>query len=384
MKRRASVLALTIIILLSQTGCGFTRGLYSNYRAIEQLQLVRTLGVDAAPQGVKLSASGSMPTGGNTPIVYQYSDRDLISAADGLQDLSDTGQLFFAHTQNIVLGRAAAEQGIAELLDLVERDVHLRMGTQLFVLREGEAAALASASAEGGDISAALDSVRQETEQTGKSRIRNFRETAVALEEYGAALVCALRSEDAAQQRAPERSAPAILADGYGILKDGRLVGFLSGDDAEAVSLLFGDLGSVSRVVSDGSGGTVTLELCNSDASVRAVETGDAEAPFAVVIRATLNAVIAEQSSDAEDLLAPEKLDAFSAQLAAQFRQDIENAVALSQTLDADFLALAKPLRLAGADASPRDIPVQISVEASIIHSYEMEQPVPPIKEGAS
>lgn len=383
MMQRASVLALTLMIFLTQTGCGLSSGLYSNYRAIEQLRLVRTLGVDAAPQGVKLSASAAAPAGGDAPVVIQRSARDLISAADDLQDLSDAGQLFFAHTQSIVLGRAAAEQGIAELLDLVERDVHLRMGTQLFVLREGEAAALASACAEGGDISAALDSVRQETAVSGKSRVRNFRETAIALEEYGAALVCALRTEDAAGQRAPSDSAPVLIADGYGIIKDGRLVAFIDGDDAEAVSLLCGDLGTVSRMVSDGCGGTVTLELCGADASVRAVETGDADAPFAVAIQAELNAVIAEQSSAASELLAPEMLDSFSAQLAAQFRQDIENALALSQTLDADFLALAKPLRLAGASLSPREVPVHLSVEARIVHSYEMEQPVPPEKAGA-
>lgn len=374
MKLRAAALALAAFTLITQTGCSLSTGIYSNFRAIEHLQIVGTLGLDAAAAGVRLSASGGAPSDGEQPAVFENSARDLISAMDALQDLSDNAQLFFAHTQHIVLGRDAAQQGIGTLLDFVERDVNLRMGTELFVLRSGEAGALLRDAAQQGGISETLDTIRRETSVSGASHVYNFRSTAVALEEYGAALVCALRTQDAQDKRQPESEAPAVSADGYGILKGTKLVGFIDGGEAEAVSLVHGNLGNVSRMVSDGAGGTVSLEISRADAGVSVV-SGSGGTP-ALEIRARLGAVVTEKSSDRTELLDAEMLALFSSQLAAQFQQDIASAVALSQKLDADFLALGKPLRLAGETVALPDAEIRVCVEAVIDHSYEMEHPV--------
>ena len=376
MKLRAAALALTICILSTQTGCSLSTGLYSNFRSIEHLQIVGTLGLDAAEGGVRLSASGGAPSNGDKPAVFQNSARDLISAMDALQDLSDNAQLFFAHTQHIVLGHEAAEQGIRTLLDFVARDVHLRLGTELFVLREGDAGKLLRDCGEQGGISETLDTIRRETSVSGASHVYNFRSTVVALEEYGAALICALRTQDAQDKRYPESEAPAVSADGYGILKGAKLVGFIDGREAEAASLLHGHLGNVSRMVSDGADGTVSLEISRAEADIHLVSDESSAASPVLEIRARLGAGVTEKSSGRTELVDEEMLDLFSSQLAAQFEQDIVSAVALSQKLDADFLALGKPLRLAGVQAALRDVTVRVSVEAVIDHSYEMEHPV--------
>ena len=376
MKLRAAALALAAFTLITQTGCSLSTGIYSNFRAIEHLQIIGTLGLDAAAAGVRLSASGGAPSDGAQPAVFENSARDLISAMDALQDLSDNAQLFFAHTQHIVLGRDAAQQGIGTLLDFVERDVNLRMGTELFVLRSGEAGALLRDAAQQGGISETLDTIRRETSVSGASHVYNFRSTAVALEEYGAALVCALRTQDAQDKRQPESEAPAVSADGYGILKGAKLVGFIDGREAEAVSLVHGNLGNVSRMVSDGAGGTVSLEISRAEADIRLVSDESTAASPVLEIRARLGAVVTEKSSDRTELVDEEMLDLFSSQLAAQFEQDIASAVALSQKLDADFLALGKPLRLAGETVALPDAEIRVCVEAVIDHSYEMEHPV--------
>ena len=55
----AAVLALSLL-----AGCGGGRGVYSNYRRLEELQLVETLGVDAGEDGgVLLSASAGTGAG---------------------------------------------------------------------------------------------------------------------------------------------------------------------------------------------------------------------------------------------------------------------------------------------------------------------------------
>ena len=48
----AAALALSLL-----SGCGLSRGIYSNYRPLEELQLVETLGADADEGGVRRSAA---------------------------------------------------------------------------------------------------------------------------------------------------------------------------------------------------------------------------------------------------------------------------------------------------------------------------------------
>lgn len=375
---------LPIIMVLSLlSGCGFSSGIYSNYRSIEQLQLVQTMGVDSSPEEVTLCVSISAPDGSGAPIILRRNGPNFIKTMDSLQDHTSRGQLIFDHTHHIVLGTVSAKNGISGLLDLVERDVNLRMGTELFVLREGSAEVLlTSPESKEYNISDVLDSIMRDMELQGNSHVYTARSTALALSEYGAALICALRTLDTQKSRFPESEGKSVVPAGYGILRDYRLVGFLDGEDAEAVSLLRNNLGNVARAVSDGADGRIILELSRSGLKFKAHWAEDGSlAPME--IKADIGAVVAELHTRRTDILSTESVAELSRRLGEAFRQNILNVLEASQTLDADFLALRQVLRLDGGEkyyTLPEDwlqtLRFDVSVNVSIDHSYDMDDPV--------
>ncbi len=374
MKRIAFLLAALLLLC----GCGRDRGIYSNYRAIEDLQPVQTLGIDANGTGLVLSAAAGRPQSGGSPTLLR---RGAVSIPEGMAALqlhTPKGQLYFAHTQFLVLGQAYAAGGVDALLDFVERDVHTRMGTALFVVRGGTAETLITGAGEDWDVSDSLSTVSVETAQRGDSHVFNVRETAVALSEYGAALICTLRTVDTGDSVFSLPTGLAAVPDGYGILKHGALIGFLDGDSARAASLLLGVLGTVTREFSDGCGGTVTAELSCGRPDIRLVRGPDSAY---LEIRAAPTAVIAAldpSQETAADTAAP---DALAAAVNAALVSEIVQVLDWSRAEQADFLALGRALRLQGVDPArlPADwletLDVRVTVETTVRHSYDMGAP---------
>ena len=362
--RRICALA-AALALLPLSGCGLGRGIYANYRPVEDLQPVLTLGLDAGPV---LSAAAA-PTPGGSPTILRRAAASIPSGLDALQQRTPRGQLYFAHAQYIVLGQSFAAGGVDAVLDFIERDIHTRMGAQLFVVRGGTAEALITGSGADWNVGDVLATVAAETEKRGDSHVFDARETAVALSEYGGALVCALKTVDTAGSVYSPAPGRAAVPDGYGILRDGALIGFLDGTQAQAASLMCGVLGTVTREISLG-GGTVTLELrCG------APEIGLSDG--VLFVRAAPSAVIAGADA-AVPLSDADTSDALAAALNAALQAELTQVLARAQAENCDFLALQRALRRQGFDpaALPADwltsLPVRVEVRSEVRRSYDM------------
>lgn len=368
----AALLALSLL-----TGCGAGRGVFANYRPIEELLLVETLGLDSEAGGLLLSAAAERGT--ETAEAVEARAASLVQGLEALQDRAVAGRVFFSHCQNFVLGEDYARQGLGGLLDYVERDIHTRMGTRLYVVREGTAEALVSGGGfpEGADVSALLASIRSETESRGDSHVFDVRETAVALSEQGAGLICALRLiRTGAGADAGLSAVPA----GYGILKDGSLAGYLDGDEARAASLLLGVLGSAPlRVALPESGGAATLCVRCGAPEIRCRRGADGA--LTAEIRAAPEAELAATEGGA-DLTAPAALAALTAAVNSAVRDDIERVLARAKAMDADFLAISRALRRAGVDPGTlpegwlRTLEATVEVDTTVTRSDGMGAPL--------
>lgn len=361
--------ALISALLLSGCAAG---GVSASHRDLEQMRLVQTLGMDRdASGGVTLSAVCSAPRAEGKPMLLRGGGTGILDAMDTLQAHAVEGELFFGHVNYLLIGRAAAEAGLGTLLDFLERDDRMRLGTELFILREGTAADLVmGAGGESYDVTKVLSSVRQDVEDGGIGHTPTARETAVALEEYGAALVCLLRSVTTEGNVQPEENGRSAAPDGYAVLKDGALAGVLEDGPAEAAGVLLGYPGVGIRSVPDGQGGSVTLRFYGSG-SAEAVWSESGEPT--VSLRLRVRAAAAEAENDAA--CTETSVRALEQSLAG----DLRRAVELSRTLDADFLALGKTLRQSGGaryGALPADwlrgLDCSVSVEAVANHSFNL------------
>ena len=107
--RRALALLLAAGMLCS--GCS-TGAISSNYRPVEDLALIQTIGVDRAPEGVCLSAATGKACENEAPKRMTQSGVSMLAALDQLQDRTPSAELFYAQTSYLLLGEEAAAAGL--------------------------------------------------------------------------------------------------------------------------------------------------------------------------------------------------------------------------------------------------------------------------------
>lgn len=227
MRRKHLLLLLILPVLLCSSGCGSSSSVWANYRQLEQLQLIQTIGIDRDGAGVCLSISTGKPMEGQAPMRMSQAAPSLQIAMNQLQDYTANASLFYAHTRYVVIGQRAAERGIAPYLDFVERDVAMRLSAPLFIVYDATAQqAILNTGGEKTDITENLSALEQDVSRQGNGHAFTCGEIAQGLASAGSALACAVVCVPSEEQNAGDET---ILPYGYGILKDGKLAGFLLG-----------------------------------------------------------------------------------------------------------------------------------------------------------
>ena len=121
-------------------------GLRRNYREVEQLQVIQTMGLDSQTGGVTLSLAAAGEDGGG--VSRMEADGVSITAAmDRIRSYSYEEELFCPHIGRLLLGEKLAEQGVESTLAYLSRSPELRLDMPLFVVKGGTAAETVMASA---------------------------------------------------------------------------------------------------------------------------------------------------------------------------------------------------------------------------------------------
>ena len=253
--RIAAVLVLAALL----TGCS-GGSIYSNYRELEQLMVIQTMGFDWAESGVRLSASsGSDSAGGgggsesgaeqsgSAGVARLAAEAPSFSLAEEkMQDYSAREDLFFAHTAYIAIGGASAKESLKPFLDYIERSTDLRLDIPLFVVTNGTASELVlGAGGETYDATSVLRSLERNIILRGDGVIFSAAEVVSSLDENGCALITAIKSVKA-DKAVKEAKAAELTAipDGFAVIKNGRAVGSVPVDCAKGVNVLQNKVGS--------------------------------------------------------------------------------------------------------------------------------------------
>ena len=311
---------LVLLLMLLLTGCRRYSGFLPYAREIEDMELIRTLGVDTAGDaGVAITASGGTSQE-ETEVVA--GEAGTISAA--VLELQGEGSsyLYFGHVTQLLLGEGLAKRGVMPSLDYVLRDVEMRLETALYVVRGGTAGKAIEAAADDGSATDRLEALADDAGLTANSMPRTVKDVLAELDRQGASFL------------------PAVLADGgltaagYGILKDGVLVGWAEGDAALGVNLIFGKVDADVVEVQAPDGAKAALRVVGAAASVGPVWDGDRLTGLKV--HCEVDANLAEGSAMPDEAT----LSALEEELARVEAERMEAALALSRTLDADYLGL--------------------------------------------
>lgn len=384
-KLRRCLAAVCALCLL----CGCSGGsIYSNYRELEQLMVIQTMGFDTAPEGFELSVSSGSGSGGGgdngnegqqsgaAKLARMHASAEsLILAQNKIQDYSASEQLFFAHTSYIVLGSEAAKDSVAPFLDYIERSTILRLDTPLFVVSNDRASTLVlGAGGKDYDATSVLKSLERNLNLRGDCVVYPASEIVSAIDTNSCALICAIKCANADEAIKDAKSEElTALPDGYAVIKNGRMVGHIPFDVARGVNILQNRVGpSAVEVSTDGKSAALQLDKCDCD--ITPVFKNDRLRGLDIDIK--LSAALAEADSEAD-------LVKLQDALAAEVKRWVSAVLYCAADLSCDFVQLgsklerAEPKRLSGAGSSLSDklsdIYYNVRVEATVDRSFDLE-----------
>ena len=337
-------------------------------RQVEDLQLIQTIGFDGGVGDMTVSVSSGAASENAVSAQLAAHGASIQTAVQRLQDFSPREELFFGHIRYAAVGEDCARGGIVPVLDYFERGTQTQLSVPLFVVKGESAYTLIAENGGESEITAALSSLEADTERQGSAHCFTVLEIASRLNRSGAALACAI------DPAAPEGSVPAAeegttlaLEAGYAVFRGETLCGFLDTDAALGADLLLGFAPQASYVLSDGNGGTVTVQLHTVKASLFPIRDEEGTAlQIAVRVRAGVTESSGADTADAEVLARLE--EELSRAVAAQ----IEAAVEASRTLDADFLELWRVLPEMKDEGALAALRAAVRTESVLERSYDI------------
>ena len=237
MRRGIMLWGLAALLLL--TGCA-QAGL-PQAREMGDMALLRTMGVDAGEEPGQFSvtastgrrAQGIEGSEAKPPLILSAQRDSLSGACLSMQGLSDH-YVFFGYVDQLLIGESQAQAGVRDILDYFARDLELGLGAQVWLIRDGTAGDAVRSGGESG-VERRLTTLNDDGEMGISTINRTAGETLSTLLEDGAAYLPALRVEPS-----EEEGQTALLDGGYGILTEGGLQGWLTGEAARGLELLAG------------------------------------------------------------------------------------------------------------------------------------------------
>lgn len=373
MKRFLIILMCILFVapLIHLSGC--SQGRFTDQRDIEQLLPVETMGFDREETGITVTLATGSILNNTAPLVLTGLASGIEPALIRLQDYSPKDDLYLDHVQYIIIGENMAENDITSVLDWVERSPFMRMDTLVFLAKDKAADTIVSASGEMTDISQQLHSLEQEAGARGQ-HIYTLLDIASGLADRSSALCLAVEpasSDGTVYSSRGSTAEKALLPAGYGVLKDGKLIAYLS--QAETVgAMLFKQPPTGTEVEIEGT----TLELLHGNASVSGQWSGEGTLTGLSVTSHIKAGILEHDPSENLDL------DALNQAFADTAEQWLYDVVTRSQALSCDFLALEDMVlserpktgtthdSLSWSDVFP-SLPVTVQVKTEIQRGYD-------------
>ncbi|MGN0981695.1 MAG: Ger(x)C family spore germination C-terminal domain-containing protein [Candidatus Limivicinus sp.] len=409
--RRFLSLLIIICVLPTLSSCS----VYANYREIQQLMVVQTMGIDREKGAVQVSMAAAAEASGGGPKRMTAQGATITAAIDRAYKLSYEEEVFFSHVNNLLVGEAAAEEGLEDFLGFICQSPAMRIDIPLYIVRDDTASRAVMEVGDGSKgIAEVMQSVREGFASPSNSQVFTVADTVNSLARYGSALVCAIRcetptetvgteekaasgqgnqtqdqqqnpeqggeenGEKAGQEKTPLTASPA----GYAVIREGKLCKFIEPEETAAVGLLTGSLPITDITVTDRNGKNAALELNQGSAEITPVWGGKGELK-GLNIQVQVNASVLESDSR-EAGSSNEYIDQLTAQLESAVSQQLNSLLRCSMKLKADFLGLAGRVERSSPEnyrlmsqPFPELLPgleLRITVSGQISHTNDMKE----------
>ena len=409
-----------ICMLPVLSGCG---SIFSNYREIEQLLVIQTMGIDRQSDSVMLSlASSADSKKGDGPVRLSSEGPTITETIDRLYNYSNEEDLFLAHVDHVLIGEDAAERGINEYLAYFCRSPDIRIDVPVYIIKGGSAkdAVMQIGDSDKG-VSEVMEAVKEDLDRRGDSSVFSAAEIICNLTRHGSALICAVECSDSSETSSKpggsssgsdsgsgsssgsdsgtneggnssghgggsggkneEAFSKTAAVVGYGIIVDDRLCGFLDRDESIGAGFILNEVGLSDITVRDKYGATAVLEIEQGETSINPVWSDDG-ALKGINVHADVHASVMELNGSG-DIDKPRYADHLTAQLESAVSERISAVLQRSVELKADFLGLASRIEISSPCKFRRmttpfnellpDLELQVSVSGALSHTNDIK-----------
>ncbi|GGF65160.1 hypothetical protein GCM10010912_07730 [Paenibacillus albidus] len=332
-----------------------------NSRELNEMAIVTGMGIDKAPdkdeyrvtfQIVNPSSTATSmgaSTGQPTITVYSATDRTLFGA---LRKTSKKAarQLFFAHTQLVVIGEDMARSGIDDIFDVFERSHELRLNATVLVSRGDDANSIMKIllPIESLPAMGLVKKVRNTAAIWGENRDITIFELINGITGEGEVVISGIRvigdkeegKKKANLEQTEVKAIPAIS--GLGVFKKGKLVTWLEGSEAKGVLWVQNKIDQTTvNIDTEGSEASVAVDINYSKTAIN-VELREGVPVFHVHIQ--------EEGKISEtrgfmDLSNGDEIAKLEEQLAKQTKEAAIRSIQAAQRLESDIFDFGNELK---------------------------------------
>jgi spore germination protein KC len=352
--RQTIAVALLIVFIVPMlAGCW-------NQRELTELAFVLAMGIDKGKNGDKydvtfqvvvpsnVSTAQSTGGGGGPPVVVYKSSGNTLTEASRKTKKMIPRVLYFAHTNILIISEELAKDGILDILDTLDRDPEFRTTTNVIIARNARAEDMNS-------VLTNLDKIpvlkfTKTLEATQQRLGENFK---ISIDDILSGIVSSGKEPiisgfvlkgDPKKGRSSEninKTIPPTMttADGLAVMKEGKLVGWLSNEVARGTLWMLNKMkGTYVDFSLNGkkSAVSVTPYLADTSISVK-VKNGK---PIASVKVKTIFK-LSEINTD-YDITNPLNTDVLEKATAKQIKQNIEKSIKETQKLKADIYGIGE------------------------------------------
>lgn len=298
-------------------------------------------------------------------------------------------QLFLGHSIFCLIGEKAARENIAKYLDYVSRDQETRPNKQVYIV-EGDAGSIFEINAESPYFfSDRLKNIAESVELVSVSKKMKFYELINEMDknESFASAVPAIRIIDRRDEKGGFQK--DFEVDGYGIIKNFKLIGFIHNAEARAYNFITDQVKTGSIDVTDTYGNLVSMEILGS--STRIIPAFEGEKLSGISIKTKFETNINEMHGR-EDIFSEEAIHFLEKQQEKKIKSDMEACIKYAKKNKADFLDIGSRIKMRHPIIFEEmqsqwseifsGIPITIDVSSKINRSYDIVLPSGYKKEG--
>lgn len=392
---------LFIVLLLPIIGLmGCEAKFLPTRREIDDLQMVQVVGIDRSADNPgrmmvtivsrKVSDGGQYSMEGGGESERSGGSKALIESAEGdtafdavrnIQTHSDK-TVFWGHTEYYLIGEEAAKENITKYIDFFNRDHELRLESKIFIVKGLTAKELIEqASKSDFFIFDKLESLGRNIRLLSSSEEMEMSDLMRSIDNHhsSARIPCIILTS---RERTGKKKVPDVESDGYAIITDFKLVGYIDRDISRGLNLITNNVGSSIVVVKDPEGRNASLEIIRSKTEVIPHFTGDSLESVTLKTKVTSN--LGEIQSQVK-VIDEKTVHYMNAQQSEVLKKEMENVIYKVLDMKSDCLEICDRIRLKRPlkwhkiesrwmEIFPR-LKIDVQVDSVIERTYDLKEP---------